>query len=301
MSDNSQQQAPGTSPGDSAPQASSAVPVSPNPLENLPNPMAQEQQQKQPRDWEASFKGLNSRYQEDRKTWESERTQLTEAVEQLTDRLGKLEGSLSQAQAPAKPQDQAPTPDAGKKSLAPNLEDEIFGRLAEMEAERYRDSLLIEMTQPGQPGEGLNLFMFRENIPLCPPDVDDNGNVDGSAQRKAIETLIAKVKGTQAQSQQQTIAGWTPGSSPGAPKPKTLDEKMTRYEEVAALYASEELDSMSKADQDRIRNEYYDLIGELGPNIPGISMPWADPAETANSVQRLMAQMGIVMDHLKLK
>lgn len=220
-------------------------------------------------DWKAKYErelagrqGLDRRYQEDRTTWEKERTQLTETLRQIVGRLDKLEGG----NAPTQPEPQAPPISDGNQQ-APQQDsgdDVLVGIIAEMEAARYRDGLLYEYTQPGQPGEGLPLFRFRDNIPVVPPDVGADGQVDDAAQRKAIEAFIQGLRGLQGQTQQQTqqglLQGYMPGSSPDTPPGPTAESIYEKFSDVMRVYGSDEFMNMTPEQQRQIEAEYYRLL-----------------------------------------
>ena len=139
------------------------------------------------RDYEKSYNGLNAWVQTEFRSLRRE----VEGLSGLKDQLGRIQDALNglsrpQADAPAQqaPQADAPEPDPGPSAPDPATS-ALDQAMARMKAEQYRDTLLDRYTRPGAPGEGLPLHLFRDNIPVHPPHVAEDGRVDDSAQRRA--------------------------------------------------------------------------------------------------------------------
>ena len=288
--ENPQSEAPEMSPETEVPQAPPAAPSGPDHLRLPPNPLAQQQEQGRERDWKKSFDGLMSKYQEEKREW-------NEQFNKLAQRLDGLEQVRPQAPSPSpdkEAQEQAPEEPGREKDNA------LYERVVELEAERHRDKLLLEMTEPGQPGHRLPLMRFAENIPLVPPTIGEDGSIDDSGQREAIVSFITKVKESVSGRAQSSAAGWTPGASPQAPRPQTEQEKEAEYYRLKELYGSEEYAQLDPAEQDKISKRYYELQNEIGWDLPGQTMPWADQYYQNEQVRRLMRRMGALEDQIKL-
>lgn len=292
MEDNSQSETPESVPG-TVPQGVPAVLPGPGQM-RLPQP-----EQGQERDWEASFKGLMSTYTKEKDEWRKERQQFTETMGQVVGRLEALEkhGGQPPAQAP-EPQGSPPTP-SPQGSQAEQDNSALYDRLAEMEAERYRDQLLLQYVEPGAPGQGLPLLTFRDQIRVFAPELDDSGNVNDAAQRAEIEGVIKKLQALRGQTMQVASAGWTPGSTLEPPRQPSREEKVKRYYEVKDLLGSDALLKLPQAEQSKIEDEYYALHEELGWDLPHQTMPFQDFKVVDSKIQRLVDRMGVIESRMR--
>lgn len=292
MSEDPQQAAPAEVPaaGDPVPQHVAAAMAGPDNMKMPPNPLTQKQGSGSiDRDWEASFKGLNSRYREEKDAWAGERQQLTQQIQTLAQRMETLENSAKPA-APKTPP--APVSDGNRQQD----DGVVYDRLAELEAERYRDSLLFSYMQPGQLGHNLPLALFRDNIPVVPPDVNDDGSINDKGQREAIERFIKGLQGIGQQSARQTqeamTQGWTPGASPGLPQAKPTEEQLLEeYYRVKEAYGNVS-ESMPQDEVQRLQARYYQLHEEVGKRAPHQTTPWMTGDEMAKRLNQLEAQLG---------
>lgn len=283
--ENSQPDAPEMSDGQVVSPDSPAAQVGPDHFRLPENPLSKPtKEQEKEEEYEARYKGLNQ--------WVTkEFNELRSAVDELAK---ALKATPPQEEAPPKPKKEkakAPTPAPEE----PDTEEEnsaLYERLVRLETERYRDRLLIEMMEPGQPGHGLPLITFADNIPVVPPDINEDGDFDDTGQRKAITDFISKIKQATGNRSQSSAAGWTPGVSPEAPRQPTRQELEEEYYEVKGLYGSEQFAKMNPAEQARISKKYYDLHSKVGWDLPGQTMPFADGDYLNNSVRKLMRRMG---------
>lgn len=301
MSDQDPQQAvPGNVPGgDVTPQPSAAVPTSPDSMRLPPNPLAQPRQGAE--DWEARYKGLDRRYQEDRQEWEQQRTAFQQQMADFTAKMQTWEQQLKQPQAKPAP---APVSDGNQEAPQQTTKDsgDLQKRLDELQAERYRDTLLFQMMQPGQPGHDLPLAMFRDNIPVHAPQVGEDGKLDDSKQRAAIENFIKGLRGVAGNSAQQTqqamTQGWTPGSSPGVPAPQSREALEAEYYRVKEEYGNLPAD-VSPEREAAVKARYYQLHEQVGRNLPGNTQPWMSGEELLRRVQQLEGTVGQFGNMLK--
>ena len=219
-------------------------------------------------DYEARYKGLDRWVQR-------EFNPVRQQVEQFGDRLDQIQDLLKQLQQPqpAAPAPQAKAPQeaapASKPQPSAPSADPIDAALTSMKAQQYRDTLLDMYTRRGEPGEGLPLEMFRDNIPVRPPTVKDDGSLDDSAQRQAIETFIETLKGirgeTQKAAQDALLEGMTPGSAAAPPAPggaETAAKMYQEFQDLMSVYGSKEFLDLSAEEQAEIEERYYTLAGD---------------------------------------
>ena len=122
--------------------------------------------------WEERFKGLQRRYDTDRKAWEGERDALQGQVDSIMSKLSSL-AEPQAPEAPAQAPKKAPVPEPTvTKSEAQTTADAIEQAIALKSAEKYRNSLLEEYTQPGQgfteitpPGVSTQVFSGLLQVP----------------------------------------------------------------------------------------------------------------------------------------
>jgi hypothetical protein len=222
--------------------------------------------ERQERDYKASFEGLNKWVG---KEFNQVRESVTGVEGSIAD-LTRIVEQLVKAQAPA----QEPPPAAKTEPAAPqeppqteNRDTAVLDAMAKLEAERYRSLLIERYTQPGQPGEGLPLRTFADNIPLHPPELGEDGHVDDAAQRQAIEDFAKKLGGIKGETQQETQdamqQGWTPGSSPALPREEESANAL--YEEFQKLLEQQalpEFADLPKSEQDKVESRYFELLGD---------------------------------------
>lgn len=307
-SDSSQQQAPGGVSGIPTAaditaglesQVPSAAPGGPDNLRMPPNPLAQGTQGSD-RDWEASFKGLMKTYQQEKQDGQQKQQAWEAQIQQLSQRMEAMEKPQAPV-SPAKPQDtKAPSVSVEKVqgSQQQTGDSDLYDRIAELEAERYRDSLLFQYMQPGQPGHNLPLAMFRDNIPVVAPSVGDDGTLDDKGQKGAIENFIKGLKGIQGQTQQTTeqqmLSGWTPGSavSQGAPGGNTQDAMLNEYYRLKEYKGSKEYADTDEATRARADAQYWSLHEKVGRFTPGQTTPWMTVDQIGKAINEVRGRIG---------
>lgn len=268
------------------PQQTPAANVGLDSMRLPPNPLHQPQQGSSETDWEARFKGLNQRYQDDRQKWDQERQVFSQRFDALEQQIKSL---APQAKAPAqKPQAKAPEPVSAGNPEGANQDSELYDLLAQRDAERYKWKLIAEYSKPGKPGYGLDLFALADNIQTYAPDLSEDGAVDDSAQREEIEKIIGafqNVRGSVAkQTQEAMTSGWTPGIAPGAPPPPDSQEALLqRYYQVKEAYGNGD---------DSLEGEYYKLHDQLKGILPSQTVPWPTNDEIARQLQQMQGTMG---------
>lgn len=268
-------------------QQASAAMGGPDTFSSVPNPLRAEQATE--RDYEASYKGLMKRYNEDRQQWQEERTQYQQSVDALTKKFGEWEANLM-GQQQAKPE---PPKQEQKQKPAEDGTADFLEAMAQSDAIRHRDGLLFEYISSNP---GLGLAQFRDNIPVVAPTLNDDGTVDDSGQRKAIEKFINGIKGVRTQQQQSTqqamTEGWTPGVAPGPPNERdTYDAKVDRYYRLKEQLGNMDPDAPQN-EVAKIQKEYYALQDEIGWQLPGQTKPWMDNNEIVQSVNELWKRVG---------
>jgi hypothetical protein len=238
------------------------------------------------RDYKASYKGLNKRYEEDRRVWDSER-------QSLRNELDTIKTMLTPKADPVEPTEPVPVPPVTQSQGPSALEEAI----QQKHAEQYRDLLIGEYTKPGGPAEGLPLNMFVENIKIVPPTTGADGKLDDSAQRQEIDGLVTSLKGLQGETKQKTaealVTGQTPGSSPAAPAGEDGDTIYQEFQDIMQVYGSQEYLGLDKTEQARIESRYYELLES--PHIEdrheGDLAPTNTVAELQRSVRELSKQV----------
>jgi len=225
---------------------------------------------------------------------------LTQMVESLSTRLEAFEKQMQ----PRQQQQEVPPAQSQQEPEIPLNQDMLMERIAEMEAERYRDQLVFQYMQPGEKGANLPLAMFRENIPVVAPDVGEDGKLNDSGQREAIERFITGLQGISSQSSQRAQAalteGWTPGVSPGQPDgPPSQQQLLDEYYKVKEQYGNLPTDA-PEAEVNQIQARYYALHEQVGKFQPGQTTPWMTSEEMASRLNQLESQLGKFQQHFKI-
>jgi hypothetical protein len=254
--------------------------------------------------WEERFKGLQRRYDSDRKSWESERDALTSKVDSIMEKMSTL-SQPQEPQPPAQPQGKQGTPAPeknGKESGATTTVEALDQALALRKATQYRDTLLEEYTQEGAEGEGLPLAAFRDKIEVKMPGINPDGTLDDKAQRAEIEFFIKALKGvkvdTRKQTQQQMLEGQTPGSATARKAPEASengDQKLLdEYHEL--------LEKMPMAETDQEYTEMERRLMELGDNPiiarthGGRTRPGMNHEQQQDAIRQLQEQMSQLLE-----
>jgi len=286
----------GTPPDTQMSQGTAATMAGPDSTRQFPNPVQGQGQQPGGRDWEASYRGLSRKYEEDRQKWEADNKQMATTVDQLGAKFSELEQKLMQA--PQQTQEQPrPGPKPAEQQTPAQQTDsgtqDYLEAMAERDAVLHRDKLLFEYM--GKHPD-LGLAQFRENIPVVAPDLNDDGTVNDKGQREAIEGFISKIGGTTQRAQQATqqamTEGWTPGVSPGAPQQPGWNDLVDRYYKVKEQYSDPSLDSMAPDEQARVQQEYYDLHEKVGKHLPHQTSPWMGAGELAETIRQIQGKVG---------
>lgn len=237
----------------------------------IPQP-AFRQEAQQSTDWEARYNGLNRRYQEDRQQWDQK-------FQSIVDKLSSFEERFT---APAAPPPVAQAPEKAAEP-APQGDNALYGRLAQIEAERYRDNLLME-SYGNVPG----LFLFRDNIPAVAPELGTDGTVNDKAQRAEIDRFIKKLQGITGsaaqQTQQQMVQGWTPGVAPG-PAPVSEQDEIAEYHKLMDLRGGIEFDKLPEREQKRLDARFYELHEKHWMRVGSGTKPWARMDDILKLVQ----------------
>ena len=240
------------------------------------------------RDFEASWKGLQKRYDKDRVAWEAKTGEQKEQLDELGQKFQEFENNLSTS-----PQ---PEPEPQKEAPVEQVDDDtpdVLSVVAEAEAIRNRDALLFKAV-----AQHPVLAQFRDNIPVVPPTLNDDGTVDNSGQQKAIDDFAAAIQGVgkvaQQANQQAVTQGWTPGVSPGAPTEETWDDQVNEYYKLKEYMGGAEMQELSSVEQSKISDAYYALHDKVGKRLPHQSAPWMDTGELAEAVRQVQAKV----DHL---
>lgn len=277
---------------DQVPAVSPAVQAGPDSMRLPPNPLSG--QQPTTENYEERYKGLMRRYNEDRQAWDTQRSEFQKGLDQMATRFQALETQLKPSSVQPKAQgttEQTPA--------QPNSDSDLFDMMAERESELYRSKVVMEYMQPGQLGHGLPLAMFLESIPLVPPVLKDDGTVDDSGQRSAVEKVVNALRGVQSTTQQSTqqsmMRGYTPGVSPGPSSlPDTAEAKTARYLYLKEHKGTDEFIKLPLEQQNAIDAEYYKLHQEVGQYMSGQTRPWMSAEELGNSVNQLLARIGVL-------
>jgi hypothetical protein len=253
------------------------------------------------RDWEASFKGLQRRYDADRQVWEGERNQWQQMLQQFQAQLTQLSAPSPQAGTPApKPQEPTPAPVSGGNQTTPKPTepDALDLAIRTKKAQQYRDLLLDEYTSnPNSPYQGLPLDLFRDEIPVMPPTMDASGKLDDKAQRTAIENFANKLKGIRGTAQQQLLEGTTPGSAPGAGAPGGAPSADDVYQEfldiMDVMGSGPAWDELDKAEQARVEARYFELLEDpaVEERHGGQTRPTMTVQDLTQKVRELSRQM----------
>jgi len=275
----------------------------PTPQQSVPvvNPGGLQPQQPSPQhpsnDLEQRFTTLMDALEEERRR----RSGLDRQNREYDRRFAALEGTLGEIQQAIQGlTGQAPNTNTqeqqgpgeqeqqGNAAPPPDLLTEMQVEFQQLKAEKLRDDLITELTRPGQPGEGLDLWLFRDNIKLTG---------DPESQREAIMDMIKGLKGVVGQAAQQTgealAQGMTPGSSPKVPSQNSeLDEAKSLH---AKLNDSNYLEKMQREDPDKLNKElerYDELLAKYGSAVTAAyTMPWARLPEMSQMISSLAGQV----------
>lgn len=269
----------------------------------------------EPEDWQTQSRKLLEQQQEILKSAAEDRSRRQGVDKVLGQRVPALEKQIADLSAqvstllqqePGSPPPQTTPPPSKPQPKSPEKDeqgDEMHSMFLEVKDENQelraimgRDRIIREMSQPGQPGEGLNLWAAADNIPLAPPTVTD-GKVNDEAQRAEVKKFIdyvAQQRQETAQVAQQAIMqGATPGSqapvsAPGQPGSEVdeLQELWTRINDPAAL------DKMDQAEFDSLVSRQDELTAHMGQVTAGFRQPFPDLQRV---IQQLQTQMAGVM------
>lgn len=295
--------APGSAPGTLTGQMPQASPAADQGPDSHKLPQLSDVVAGSDRDYEASFKGLNVKYQEEKKGWETEKTQFASALQKLQ---GQIE-QLKQTPPPQSPAQKASPEPQAKPSVSTGntttdsdeLGKVVDGLKAQRAAKDYLDLMLDDYTKPGAPGDGLPLRLFAEQIAVKPPDMT-GGQIDDSAQRLEIEAMIGKLKQVTGTAKEETaqslMEGWTPGSAASVPRgDQTAEAVYDEFLKLTDLRGQKEYNDMPQADQDRLDARYYELLQD--PNVKlqhgGSTGPlsWEDVVDSVTNMGKQIAQM----------
>lgn len=237
------------------------------------------------------YNGLNRRYQADvaslRQQFETFGTQLAQVVQTLQG-IGGGGAPPANEQTPTTTPQPAPTSQAQAPSPASPAPQPV-SQGNEALAREARLRLLMQMTQPGQPGEGMNPASLETFVPLSP--LRDDGTPDLEAQRQAIagvlDVLGASRRAGAEAAAQEIQTGQTPGAAV-SPPPATnpLQAKVNRLIELKGIVGTVPFRRLSQTEQENLRAEYTSLLSEVGHLDPNIQTPFPDPAQMV----RQMAQ-----------
>ena len=266
-----------------------------------PNPLTARPQGNTERDYEASFKGLMKTYQEEKRTWEAKEAETTTAMQALATRLEALE----KAPSPTKEPQVTPPKSEAQKVPVEQTDSDLLNYMAEADTERFKLKKILEYVQPGAPGHGLPLGTFIDAIESVPPVLKDDGTVDDSGQKQAIEKVISALRGVQGATQQATqqamIAGYTPGVSPGAPQQQTAQDLEAEYYRLKELYGSPDLEKMPENEQRRIQSRYYELHEKVGKGLPYQTQPFMDVDQIGANVNQLLNRIGLLEQGMTIR
>lgn len=267
-----------------------AAPVAgPDSVRLPPNPLAGQGQATgsyQEVDWEARYKGLNRAFQDRQQEWQTDSRAKDDTIASLAARLEALENRQpAPAQEPQAPKAKSPAPEPQTEDRSDSSA--LLGRLIELEAERFKTQAVIEMMQPGQPGHGLDLLSWLDEIPIR---IDGDGMPDQEAQRAAIKKMIDKINAlrgdTSRKTQQAMVAGYTPGAAPGTPPPTASREsEIAEFYEMQQRWMDPRFDRLPEAEQAKIENRYYELLHKHRDDLPGITIPWMTNADILKQVK----------------
>ena len=256
------------------------------------------------RDYQASFEGLQRRYQADvtdtRQAVAALEQRLTQQADQLSQILNRLNPAQPQSSAPTQAQPAAqPAPAAtpaqgqGQPATPAATAETLMQQAMQMQAQTQRDMIILEMAREGQPGHGLPIETLRDHVPIVPPTQGANGQLDYSGQRAAVQRLIDALRGTQAQQQAQAgaelAAGRTPGGSVPAAPPSgsTQQQAFERFQHLKGYLGSPEARALPQPEKDKLFKEYYDLLSRVGHLDPAVSMPYLNAQDVFRQVQTL--------------
>lgn len=236
------------------------------------------------------YNGLNRRYQSDVAEL---RRQFTEFSQQMQQVVQSLQGIGGGGAPPANEQTPTTTPQPAPTSQAqapspssPTPQPVSQGNEATAREARLR--LLIQMTQPGQPGEGMNPASLEQFVPLSPLQAD--GTADLDAQRQAITGVLDVLGATRRAGAEAAAQEIQTGQMPGAavsPPPATnpLQTQVDRLIELKGIIGTTPFNRLPEHEREVLRAEYGTLLNEVGNLDPAINTPFPDPA-------RMIREMG---------
>jgi len=241
---------------------------------------------------EARYNGLNQRYQADVAAL---RQQFTEFGTQMQTVVQSLQGMGGGGAPPVTEQTPTPTPQPAPTPIqaqAPSPASPAPTPVSqgnEATAREARLRLLIQMTQQGQPGEGMNPASLETFVPLSPLQAD--GTPDLDAQRQAISGVLDVLGATRRAGAAAAATEIQTGQLPGAavsppPAANPLQTKVNRLIELKGLVGTTPFRQMPGQQQDALRTEYTALLSEVGHLDPAINTPFPDPAEMIRQMGR---------------
>ena len=233
---------------------------------------------------EARYNGLNQRYQADVAAL---RQQFTEFGSQMQSVVQALQGIGGGGAPPADEQTPTnqPQPAPTSQAQAPSPSSPAPAPVSqgnEATAREARLRLLIQMTQQGQPGEGMNPASLEQFVPLSPLRAD--GTPDLDAQRQAISGVLDVLGASRRAGAEAAATEIQTGQLPGAavsPPPATnpTQIKVNRLIELKGIVGAAPFRQLPGGQQDALRAEYTRLLSEVGHLDPNIRTPFPDPAE----------------------
>lgn len=267
----------------------------PNPLSGQPQPSGSYEEP----DWERRYKGLDRKYQQDRQEWEKQTQEKDDAMSDLTQQfMARLEALEARLPAPEpKPEPQAAKAagsqeDSGNEGTLDG-NDFMWQRVKELEAERFKTMAVMKAMQQGQPGHGLPLLEWLDEIPIR---LGEDGMPDAKEQERAVLKVVEKIKGLRGEAskatQQAMTAGYTPGSAPGTPpKPASAEAEIAEYHELMDLRMSPGYLDLPQVEQNKADKRFYDLLDKYGPQLPGVHLPWMSMDQLLGQVRQSQADV----------
>ena len=210
---------------------------------------------------------------------------------------------------PATPPPSKPKPESPTGTTEDNaVDDELYNTVLEVKDENQelraiinRDRIIREVSQPGQPGAGMNLWAAADNIPLRPPVMKD-GQLDDSAQRVEIDRLIKYVaqqtQATAKGAQQAIMQGATPGSQAPQGAPGDAVGETAELSEIwTRLNDPNELAKMDQSEFDRLVSRQDELGSHMGEVTTGYRQPFPNLEAVLGTLQSQMAGVMAQIDY----
>lgn len=208
----------------------------------------------------------------------------------------KANAGTDDKSAPASPPASSTTsgdavPEGNEEMMTMILETRDENR--DLRATINRENMVRQMTRPGEPGEGIRLDDWVDLIPLVPPVAQDDGSIDNSGQRDAIQNVIDRIKGERESASKNTQSFMTDGATPGSTPPPGQTGPADELEELTTLWAKTndpaQLEMMDEG-QFREAQARIDELQQLMPQVTSGYRPgWLDLQGSISALQQQYA------------